>query len=119
MKTLNQERAAYALEKVLVITAEGFKSFSAGAAPLILQNGLGQMMAFWAHKGKDSQNSKHMIMLTIIREWLNKKDILKSTDLISFIKNISSCEQNVYLKAQKESLALIDWIKRYSGAFLK
>ena len=57
--------------------------------------------------------------------WLsydNGKDI-KNTfatkkDRIKFIKELSEMDQQKYLTAQKETLALLEWVKRYANAGL-
>lgn len=124
MRTLGQKRAKYALERVLAIpenTKKDFKSLSAGAPSTILQNGFGQAMAFWLSKKAD----KHIALFDIIREWLSyEKDDVKNTFIkktssrTEFIKELSDLDQRRYLAAQKEALALLEWVKRYSNAEL-
>ena len=125
MRTLGQKRAEYALEKVLAIPEgkkkEDFKSFSAGAPSMILQNGFGQALAFWLAKGTD----KHIAIFDIIKNWLfyEKDDIKnsfvkKTEDRVDFIKELSGMDQIEYLTAQKETLALLEWVKRYANAEL-
>jgi CRISPR-associated protein Cmr5 len=126
MRTLGQKRAEYALEKVLAIPEDkkkDFKSFSAGAPSMILQNGFGQALAFWLSKGTD----KHIVLFDMIWKWLPyEKDDVKNefvdkdkaktrTDLI---RQLSSMDQNKFLAAQKETLALLEWVKRYANADL-
>jgi CRISPR-associated protein Cmr5 len=121
MNTIGQERSGYALEKVLQAGTEKtdkFDSFTAGAATMILQNGFGQTMAFWLQKSKDKKNDKHGRLLEIVREWLDKKGVIKSSDSISFIKSLADVKQEEYLAAQKEALALLEWVKRYANAGL-
>jgi len=121
MTTIGQERSGYALEKVLRAGSgkvDKFDSFTAGAATMILQNGFGQSMAFWLQKSKNKKNDKHGELLEIIREWLDKKGMIKSSDSVSFIKSLADVKQEEYLAAQKEVLALLEWIKRYANAGL-
>ncbi|MDY6822368.1 MAG: type III-B CRISPR module-associated protein Cmr5 [Thermodesulfobacteriota bacterium] len=125
MRTLGQKRAAFALEKVTGMAAETkerFEPFSAGAPSMILQNGFGQALAFWLSKGK----GEHMAMFNIVQEWLTyqkedvKNDFVQPNDdsPTAFIKAISGMPQQEYLTAQKETLALIEWVKRYAKAGL-
>jgi len=70
MRTLGQKRAEYALEKVLAIPEgkkKDFKSFSASAPSMILQNGFGHAIAFWLSKGTD----KHIAIFDMIKNWLS------------------------------------------------
>ena len=125
MRTLGQKRAEYALDKVLNIQCdkEKFKNFSAGAPSIILQNGFGQALAFWLSKGTD----KHIAIFEMIKDWLSyengdvknefvEKD--KAKTRTDFIKQLSCMDQIKYLTAQKETLALLEWVKRYANAEL-
>jgi len=126
MRTLGQKRAQYALEKVMGIRSDvkdKFKTFSAGAPSMILQNGFGQALAFWASK----QNSKPEcgVMLNMVREWLcyengdvHNSFVKKNETPSDFFEAISIMGQIEYLTAQKETLALLEWVKRFANADL-
>jgi len=124
MRTLGQKRAEFALNKVTSIAdeqKEKFKPFSAGAPSMILQNGFGQAIAFWLAKGKN----EHMTMFNMIKEWLSyEKDDVKNnfikntTSAKEFVQSLSAMTQQEYLSAQKETLALLEWVKRYANAGL-
>ena len=122
MRTLGQKRAEYALEKVLKIPEgkkkEDFKSFSAGAPSTILQNGFGQALAFWISKAKG--DDKHSILFKMVKDWLIVNDFVKpqNNSDAGFIKALSEMEQSGYHAAQKEALALLEWVKRYANADL-
>ncbi len=135
MRTLGQKRAEYALEKVLAIPEgkkKDFKSFSAGAPSMILQNGFGQSLAFWLSKGtgkdlKIKQNDKHIILFDIIWKWLpyEKGDVKnrfiekeKAETRTDLIRQLSKMNQIKYHTVQKETLALLEWVKRYANADL-
>lgn len=133
MRTLGQKRAEYALNEVLLIDEnlkKDFKAFSAGAPSVILQNGFGQAMAFWLAKGTDKDlkvktHDKHIKLFDIIVNWLsydNKKDIVntfaKNKERTPFMKEICEMDQNRFLDAQKETLALLEWVKRFANAGL-
>lgn len=135
MRTLGQKRAEYALEKVLAIPKDkkkDFKSFSAGAPSIILQNGFGQALAFWLSKGTDKElrikeDDKHIVLFDMIWEWLpyEKNDVKnrfaekdKAKTRTDFIRQLSGMDQIKYLTAQKETLALLEWVKRYANADL-
>ena len=119
MRTLGQKRAAFALKKVLELrgseVAKRFKPFSAGAPSMILQNGFGQALAFWASKGKD----EHKEMLDILRSWLSDEmELLKGKNTPDLLKNLSEMEQADFFEAQAEAIAVLEWVKRYANAFL-
>lgn len=120
MRTLGQKRAEYALDSVVSIPPnikEKFKPFSAGAPSMILQNGFGQALAFWISKGKGG-NNEHMTMFNIVKDWLCQNNMAEGQDNTEFIRNLSKMSQTRYLAAQKETLALLEWAKRYANAGL-
>jgi CRISPR-associated protein Cmr5 len=125
-----QKRAKYALDKVLEVTKnkdekakKEFKSFSAGAPSMILQNGFGQTLAFWLAKGTD-KNDKHIELFDIVKEWLSYKEgdvnntFVNPKDRKGLIYELSSMDQQAYLDAQREALALLEWVKRFASADL-
>jgi len=117
MRTLGQKRAEFALNKILEIPKdkkERFEPFSAGAPSMILQNGFGQALAFWIAKGKN----EHKTMFNIVKEWLCLNNLAKGQDVTAFIRDISEMKQSDYLTAQKETIALLEWVKRYANAGL-
>jgi len=128
MRTLGQKRAEFALNRVLKVTQDmdekkkkEFKSFTAGAPSMILQNGFGQTLAFWLSKKSD----KHLAVFDMVVEWLsydNGKDIRNTfatkKERREFMKELSEMNQPKYLTAQKETLALLEWVKRFVNADL-
>jgi CRISPR-associated protein Cmr5 len=113
-----------------------FKPLSAGLPSMILQNGFGQTLAFLAAKGSDTEKEKvgdttykkikfkkkdkHYIAFNIITCWLKEKEILPATesekDLLLFVGQ--TMQQTEYLRAQRETLAMLEWLKRYANAGL-
>lgn len=119
MRTLGQKRAEFALDRVIGLPhslKKDFKSFSAGAPATILQNGFGQTLAFWLSKN----DAKHAALFEMIREWLVKNSFIQvpTGGNVDFIKALSHTNQREYLTAQKEALALLEWVKRYANAEL-
>ncbi|MBW2096693.1 MAG: type III-B CRISPR module-associated protein Cmr5 [Deltaproteobacteria bacterium] len=128
MRTLGQKRAEFALQRVTGIPAEAkerFKPFSAGAPTMILQNGFGQALAFWVAKAKGKEKGEHMEMFNIVKEWLSydngdvhNRYVIKTDSPADFFSAVSKMTQSQYLTAQKETLALIEWVKRFANADL-
>jgi len=134
MRTLGQKRAQFALDEVLNIKCDKkeFKNFSAGAPSMILQNGFGQALAFWLSKGTDKdlnikKEDKHVVLFDIIWKWLPYEDGDVKNEFVEkdkaktrtdFIRQLSCMNQIKYLTAQKETLALLEWVKRYANAEL-
>ncbi|SEM58705.1 CRISPR-associated protein Cmr5 [Syntrophus gentianae] len=129
MRTMTQKRAEYALERVLSIKdKKDFQSFSAGAPSMVLQNGFGQTLAFWLAKGtkdgKIKENDKHIELFDIVKDWLSleREDIhnhfTKEKDRTRLMKELAGMDQLQYLAAQNETLALLEWVKRFANADL-
>jgi len=128
IRTLGQKRAEFALQKVLEITnnldekgKKDFKNITAGAPSMILQNGYGQALAFWLSR----KTEKYFNLFDVVMNWLsydNGKDVknifASKKDRKEFIKELSDMEQSKYLTAQKETLALLEWVKLYANAGL-
>ncbi|MDO9559799.1 MAG: type III-B CRISPR module-associated protein Cmr5 [Syntrophales bacterium] len=121
MRTMAQKRAEYALREVLEakskVDPEKLSSFSAGAPSMLLQNGFGQTLAFWLAKGR----SEHMAIFDILARWLKQTDIKHFGECRQpkdFIHKLSTMEQQEYLKNQNETLALLEWVKRFANADL-
>lgn len=118
MRTLGQQRAQFCLEQLEAVPAalrEEFKPFSAGLPAMILQNGFGQSLAFLQAKGKD----KHKQGFSIITSWLVQCKIVSDAPRdVEILMQISSMDQKNYLHAQKETLAMLEWLKRYANAEL-
>lgn len=115
-QTLGQQRAAYCLEKLQGLTCDRdeFKKLSAGLPAMILQNGFGQTLAFLQAKGQ----GKHLAAFQIMAGWLVDRQCLTADRPAGILTQVSRMEQRSYLYAQKETLAMLEWLKRYANAAL-
>lgn len=123
MLSLSQERSKFALEQLLNKKEEikkmdkgrEYKSFVAGVPAMILQNGLGQTLAFMLAK-KDEK--KHIMTFDIIKDWLIHKGFIDGSieNRHDFMLKISELDQSQYLLIQEETLALLEWVKRYASS---
>ncbi|MDD3553721.1 MAG: type III-B CRISPR module-associated protein Cmr5 [Deltaproteobacteria bacterium] len=124
-RTLGQERAQYCLQKLEKLRCDRaeFKPLTAGLPAMILQNGFGQTLAFLISKEKNKEQKeqngdKHRTAFDIITEWLIKRKLIHQGKPSDILKQISEMEQSKYLQAQKETLAMLEWLKRYANAEL-
>ncbi len=128
MKSIAQIRAQYALAKVDEIKTnfnklnnKNYKSFVAGCPTMILQNGLGQALAFWAAKSKLNLGKKEGQILEVIREWFGRPENPLKFEIFyckDFIQKLMQKNQNEFILFQKETLLMLEWYKRYVNAFL-
>lgn len=120
MRTLGQMRAEFALNSLQDLPdtlREDFKAFTAGLPALILQNGFGQALAFL--KAKANGRDKHQHSFSIIISWLVNRNILTpENNDVGYLQQLSNMDQQAYLQAQKETLAMLEWLKRYANAEL-
>jgi len=124
-RTLGQERAQYCLQKLRELRCDRaeFKPLTAGLPAMILQNGFGQTLAFLISKEKNKEQKeqnrdKHRTAFDIITEWLIARKLIRQEQPSNILKQISEMEQSKYLQAQKETLAMLEWLKRYANAEL-
>jgi len=130
MRTLGQQRAQFCLEQLenLACDRKDFKPFSAGLPAMILQNGFGQTLAFLAAKGSKENkmtkqiefihDNKHYVAFTIIVIWLIQNNLFQAGSEKDILLQISTMDQKKYLRAQQETLAMLEWLKRYANAAL-
>ena len=120
MQTKEQKRSLFALEQISRHfndqVDQETANFIVGMPTMILTNGLGQSMAFLLSKGE--RQSKYGRVFDIISTWL-QQDIqeLAAPSEMEFLKQFSRLDQSVYLTAQQETLAVLQWLKRYARAF--
>ncbi len=136
MRTLAQKRAGFALDRVVKAVGKkslqekkDFKSVTSGAPSMILQNGLGQSLAFWLNKGtsdgKIKEDSKYIVLFDIVKDWLTFRDgdinnkFASAKGRRELIMELSTMTQMDYLEAQNETLALLEWVKRFAAADLE
>ena len=120
MQTKEQKRSAFALnqvEKVFGIPVDKeTANFVVGVPTMVLANGLGQALAFLLSK----QKGPHMKTFQAMKQWLETEEPgLKGKTDLEFLQAIAIIDQGVYLRAQQETLAMLQWLKRYVRAFEK
>ncbi|MEW6007108.1 MAG: type III-B CRISPR module-associated protein Cmr5 [bacterium] len=82
-------------------------NFLKGLPPMLMQNGLGQTIAFLKTKAKD--NADYGKILKVFNELFNKNDLI-----IYIFKNSTPDD---YLQMQKEAIEYAGWIKKIAIAF--
>lgn len=114
--TFEQKRAAHALKEIKSLNVgedSHFISYVSALPASIVMNGLGQAMAFELSSG-----SEHKILYNIMESWLCEQSGV-FTDENDLMKAITGNGQKEYIRAQAESLAYLDWLKKFSRAYLK
>lgn len=115
MRLLSQERAAYALERVQEAGKDAeYARLCRDLPAMLLQNGLGQSLAFLRSKRDEKAAGK---LYADISGWLiEKRGIYRVGD--DLIEAVVSGERNEYVAAQEEALELCGWLKRFADALI-
>lgn len=119
MRTLEQERAKYAYDKIMLVKDKDFEEdysrYVKSAPALILTNGLGNTLAFYKSKSKKSK--AYSKLYNHIEEWLKKRGYCnENQDALEWIANTDSL---LVLQATQEVLALLNWMTKFAKAELK
>jgi CRISPR type III-B/RAMP module-associated protein Cmr5 len=124
MPTLEQERAAFALEKIDSVKSVNerakFKTQLLKLPARLHSNGLGQTVAFYLASGEGKPEA---VICGWLGAWLSaKRGIYPSPDLIrciagSALKKGEDPEER-YREASAEARALAVWLKRFAEAFI-
>jgi CRISPR-associated protein Cmr5 len=131
-KTLDQRRAADALEKIKLLEKDPrrgkFDSYVDSLPATILMSGLGQataMLLASAKFGKENRSDDNRAYETLYRHlssWLCRDEddapYRGAADLMEAITKDARGE-DAYIHAQAEAMAYLEWLKKFSNAYLK
>jgi len=123
-QTLAQRRAADALGKINKLKSEGqyrkYVSYVKGLPATILTNGLGQAAATLCAAAKGKHEDAHYVLYEHLSSWLCRDDDdapYRGAD--NLLEGITNREEDDYIRAQAESLAYLEWLKKFAVAFLE
>ena len=128
-QSLEQQRAGDAYSRIMTLkdelkdkpeTAQRYASYAKALPATILQIGLGQAMAtLLAAAAKGNKNDPHHKLYRHVEGWLCRDDEDAPYEGQNcLIKAIVNRNQRMYVHAQIEALAYIDWIKKFATAYL-
>ena len=127
LKVIEQGRAKYAFEKVKKISEDqseklkdNYKSAAKKLPVLIKMNGLGQTLAFMKSKSGTESGKGYEILYEQIGTWLQTEDV---KGLVSkngeLVKEIIQLESPVYRQVTVETLALLNWMRRFVDGLIE
>ena len=124
LRSMDQERAEFALKKIQAIFGGTDQSHKAevrrylnNLPALIRMNGLGQALAFFRMKG---EGTAHDAIYRMVGTWLcdaSSKGRIFSEDA-DVLTSITQSDMAHYMAAQNEALALLQWLKKFAVALL-
>jgi CRISPR-associated protein Cmr5 len=98
-----------------------YKSYAESLPANIVMNGLGQACAMLLAqaKGKSADQNAHRLLYDHLQDWLRGREHAavypKDQDLV---KSVINHGQREYVRAQFESLAYLNWLKKFAQAYL-
>ena len=122
MRTIEQERAADALARVSELDRhtrkfkERYRSYVDRLGPAIVMNGLGQALATEragaGPKPENDDQRAHHELYESLKRWLSREEggVYPSGD--DLLKAITNHDEKIYLRAQVEALAWLEWHKK-------
>lgn len=125
-QTMQQARAKHALNTVQDWQKEEpdsqkkLRSYASDLPAMILMNGLGQAIAFAKMKSKNTSTKEYGLIYQTLQSWLyeQKKPLNSLFSDKELIKSITNIDMQTYQLTQTEALLYLDWIKKFSKAFL-
>lgn len=121
VKTLEQRRAADALEKIQSLAREqghgNYKSYVKALPANILTSGLGQAVATVRSRSR----AGYPQLYEHISGWLcgADEDAPYRNHPGGLIQAIVENDQNLYIRAQAEAMAYLEWLRKFADAFLE
>lgn len=121
-QTLEQKRATFALAAIEKAKAKGGEDYGRHVRKLpamILNNGLGQALAFLLADGKEPSKKLYEDM----QEWLRGENTVDRPRRIyagsdELIKLLMAGDRSKYLQSQDETLKLFVWMTKFADAYL-
>lgn len=128
LQKIEQKRAAEAWSCVQYVNEEiedkvfkeKYRSMVLKLPSLILTNGLGQTLAFLKSKGKGNESNPEEKVYRDLQGWLTKPDVINwgGATQPELIERIMAINSNKYRLVTTETLAFINWLKRFADAVL-
>ena len=122
MKTIDQRRAADALSRVTELNSQPdkfkarYRAYVDRLGPAIVMNGLGQALATESaaagpHPENDDQRAHYKLYFSLQR-WLCREDEGVYPSRQDLLQAIMENKELLYLRAQAEALAWLEWHKK-------
>jgi len=121
--TLDQRRAVDSLTRVKQLKKSGdpgkYASYVKSLPASILQNGLGQALATLLAAAKGNTSDAHYVLYSHLHQWLcSDSDDAVYRKAGDVLEALIQHDEKLYLHAQAESLAYLEWLKKFAVAYL-
>lgn len=124
-RTIDQQRADFAYQTMTQYGQHGddakkFATLVRGLPTMVLQNGLGQALAYLLAdaEGKKSPSQE---LYQRLQEWLCGATMEGRPERVyegKLIEQLMRCSRDDYQRAQQSALGLLAWMRKFADAFL-
>lgn len=126
-RTLDQQRAAFALKCIQELRDGGqddghYVSYVSALPATIVMNGLGQALTTQLAKAKGKPQHPRRLLYNHVAGWLSQQMTelwVAEGDLPLLIERLMNGNQEVYVRAQGEAMAYLNWLKQFARAYLQ
>ncbi len=121
IQTLTQKEAGFAKKCVYSAKTKDYaveyKRLAKRIPVMVLNNGLGQALAFLKSLERESSPNAAAakVIYADIDKWLTKECGVFKSDVLG---EIYKSDASTYMRAQSSTLSLLGWLKRFSEAFI-
>ena len=121
--THQQKRATHALQQVSQMNPANcghYVSYVSALPAQIVSNGLGQSLATLLAAAKGDRSDPHYLLCHHLTDWLCHSVVSAANGggPVQVLESLVSRDQETYLNAQAESLAYLNWLKKFARAIL-
>lgn len=121
--TRDQLRAQHALRRVQSVPKKfqsEYLSYANSLPANIVMNGLGQAFAMLLAqaKGESAEKDAHRLLYDHLHNWLCQGEQAVYPDQADLVEAVIGSGQRLYIRAQAEALAYLEWLKKFAQAYL-
>ena len=123
--SLAQQRAQHALAAVTALAGQNpptygnYVSYVKALPANVRSLGLGQAMAFALAKCKGDLTKPYGLLYAHVAGWICGRSIYDRATVQDFMAKLTGGNQTQYLHAQIETMAYLEWLKKFAVAQLK
>lgn len=116
LSEINRAEHSFTALNSLQVKNDELVSYIKKMPMLIKTNGLGQTLAFYFSKSK---NNEYNQILTIIADYFYKHNFLTVSNPKALMNAVVKLEANEYRLLTKETIAYLNWLRRFADGLLK
>ena len=123
--SLAQLRAQHALAAITTLATQNpptygnYVSYVKALPANVRSLGLGQALAFALAKCKDDPINPYRLLYDHVTDWVCQRSIYSGATPENFMTMLTGGTQTQYLHAQIETMAYLEWLKKFAVAQLK